>query len=237
MPGLMGIDIETYSSAPLPRCGVYRYCDAPDFEILLFSYAFDDEPVQTIDLASGEKLPKEVISALEDPGIIKVAYNAQFERVCLSRYLRHWLDPHQWRCTMVMAAYLTLPGRLADAAVALGTTEKKMEEGKDLIRYFSVPCKPTKTNGGRTRNLPADAPEKWAVYRQYNAQDVETERAIRKALEKFPLPEQEWELYALDQQINDRGVRVDKKLVKNAIAVDAVFAQAAYQRAKELTGL
>lgn len=237
MPVLMGLDLETYSSAPLPRCGVYRYCDAPDFEILLFSYAFDDEPVQTIDLASGETLPKEVISALEDPGIIKVAYNAQFERVCLSRYLGHWLDPHQWRCTMVMAAYLTLPGRLADAAVALGTTEKKMEEGKDLIRYFSVPCKPTKTNGGRTRNLPADAPEKWAVYRQYNAQDVETERAIRKALEKYPLPEQEWELYALDQQINDRGVRVDKKLVKNAIAVDAVFAQAACQRAKELTGL
>lgn len=237
MPGLMGIDIETYSSAPLPRCGVYRYCDAPDFEILLFSYAFDDEPVQTIDLASGETLPLEVISAMEDPDIIKVAYNAQFERVCLSRYLGHWLDPHQWRCTMVMAAYLTLPGRLADAAVALGTTEKKMEEGKDLIRYFSVPCKPSKTNGGRTRNLPTDAPEKWAVYRQYNAQDVETERAIRKALEKYSLPEQEWELYALDQQINDRGVRVDKKLVKNAIAVDAVFAQAAYQRAKELTGL
>ena len=237
MPVLMGIDIETYSSAPLPKCGVYRYCDAPDFEILLFSYAFDDEPVQTIDLASGETLPPEVISALKEPDVIKTAYNAQFERVCLSRYLGHWLDPQQWRCTMVMAAYLTLPGRLADAAVALGTAEKKMEEGKDLIRYFSVPCKPTKTNGGRTRNLPADAPDKWAVYRQYNAQDVETERAIRKALEKYPLPEQEWELYALDQQINDRGVRVDKKLVKNAIAVDAVFAQAAYQRAKELTGL
>ena len=234
---LMGIDIETYSSAPLPKCGVYRYCDAPDFEILLFSYAFDDEPVQTIDLASSETLPKEAISALGDPNIIKADYNAQFERVCLSRYLGHWLDPHQWRCTMVMAAYLTLPGRLADAAVALGTTEKKMEEGKDLIRYFSVPCKPTKTNGGRTRNLPADAPEKWAVYKQYNAQDVETERAIRKALEKYSLPEQEWELYALDQQINDRGVRVDKKLVKNAIAVDAAFSQAACQRAKELTGL
>lgn len=237
MPILMGIDIETYSSAPLPKCGVYRYCDAPDFEILLFSYAFDDEPVQTIDLASGETLPPEVISALKEPDVIKTAYNAQFERVCLSRYLGHWLDPHQWRCTMVMAAYLTLPGRLADAAGALGTTEKKMEEGKDLIRYFSVPCKPTKTNGGRTRNLPADAPEKWAVYRQYNAQDVETERAIQRVLEKYPLPEQEWELYALDQQINDRGVRVDKKLVKNAIAVDAVFAQAACQRAKELTGL
>lgn len=237
MPGLMGIDIETYSSAPLPKCGVYRYCDAPDFEILLFSYAFDDEPVQTIDLASGETLPKEVISALEDPSIIKVAYNAQFERVCLSRYLGRWLDPHQWRCTMVMAAYLTLPGRLADVAVALGTAEKKMEEGKDLIRYFSVPCKPTKANGGRTRNRPGDASEKWAVYRQYNAQDVETERAIRKALEKYPLPEQEWELYALDQQINDRGVRVDRLLVKQAMRVDQAFSEQAFQRAKELTGL
>ena len=237
MPVLMGIDIETYSSVPLPRCGVYRYCDAPDFEILLFSYAFDDAPVKTIDLASGETLPKEVISALEDPDIIKVAYNAQFERVCLSRYLGHWLDPHQWRCTMVMAAYLTLPGRLADAAVALGTTEKKMEEGKDLLRYFSVPCKPTKTNGGRTRNLPADAPEKWAVYKQYNAQDVETERAIRKALEKYPLPEREWAYYALDQQINDRGVRVDRLLVKQAMRVDQAFSEQAFQRAQELTGL
>ena len=237
MPTFMGIDIETYSSAPLPKCGVYRYCDAPDFEILLFSYAFDDAPVETVDLACGETLPKEVLLALEDPNVLKVAYNAQFERVCLSKYLGHWLDPHQWRCTMVMAASLTLPGRLADAAVALGTTEKKMEEGRDLIRYFSVPCKPTKTNGGRTRNRPSDAPEKWAVYKQYNAQDVETERAIRKALEKYPLPEQEWAYYALDQQINDRGVRVDKQLVKNAIAADAVFAQAAYQRAKELTGL
>ena len=237
MAYVLGIDIETYSSAPLPRCGVYRYCDAPDFEILLFSYAFDDAPVETVDLACGESLPKEVLLALEAPNVLKVAYNAQFERVCLSKYLGHWLDPHQWRCTMVMAASLTLPGRLADVAVALGTAEKKMEEGKELIRYFSFPCKPTKANGGRTRNRPSDAPEKWAVYKQYNAQDVETERAIRKALEKYPLPEQEWAYYALDQQINDRGVRVDKQLVKNAIAADAVFAQAAYQRAKELTGL
>ena len=237
MAYVLGIDIETYSSAPLPKCGVYRYCDAPDFEILLFSYAFDDAPVETVDLACGETLPKEVLLALEDQNVLKVAYNAQFERVCLSKYLDHWLDPHQWRCTMVMAASLTLPGRLADVAIALGTAEKKMEEGKDLIRYFSVPCKPTKTNGGRMRNLPTDAPEKWAVYKQYNAQDVETERAIRKALGKYPLPEREWELYALDQRINDRGVRVDKQLVKNAIAADAVFAQAAYQRAKELTGL
>ena len=237
MPTFMGIDIETYSSAPLPKCGVYRYCDAPDFEILLFSYAFDDAPVETVDLACGETLPKEVLHALEDPNVLKVAYNAQFERVCLSKYLGHWLDPHQWHCTMVMASSLTLPGRLADVAIALGTTEKKMEEGKDLIRYFSVPCKPTKANGGRARNRPGDAPEKWALYKQYNAQDVETERAIRKALEKYPLPEQEWAYYALDQQINDRGVRVDRLLVKQAMRVDQAFSEQAFQRAQELTGL
>ena len=237
MSTIMGIDIETYSSAPLPKCGVYRYTDAPDFEVLLFSYAYDDGPVLTIDLACGEELPPDVISALNDPTVIKAAYNAQFERVCLSRHLGRWLDPHQWRCTAVMASYLTLPSRLADVAVALKLSQQKMEEGKDLIRYFSVPCKPTKANGGRTRNMPADAPEKWMLYKQYNAQDVETERAVRKALEEWPLPEHEWKLYALDQQINDRGVRMDKKLVKNAIIVDEVFTEAAYQRAKELTGL
>lgn len=237
MSTIMGIDIETYSSAPLPKCGVYRYTDAPDFEVLLFSYAYDDGPVVTVDLACGEELPPDVIDALNDSSVIKAAYNAQFERVCLSRHLGRWLDPHQWRCTAVMAAYLTLPSRLADVAVALKLSQQKMEEGKDLIRYFSVPCKPTKTNGGRTRNMPADAPEKWALYKQYNAQDVVTERAVRKALEAWPLPEHEWKLYALDQQINDRGVRVDKKLVKNAIAVDEVFTEAAYQQAKELTGL
>lgn len=203
-PTILGLDLETYSSEPLPKCGVYRYTDSPDFEILLLSsYAFDDAPVETIDLASGEAIPVPVLAALEDPNVVKSAYNASFERVCLTKYLGRRLDPHQWRCTMVMSAYLTLPSRLADVAVALGTSEKKMDEGKDLIRYFSVPCKPTKANGGRTRNLPTDAPDKWAVYKQYNAQDVETERAIRKALEKYPMPEQEWELYALDQQIND----------------------------------
>lgn len=237
MPRVMGIDIETYSSAPLPKCGVYRYADAPDFEILLFSYAFDDEPIITIDMACGETLPPDVIAALEDPTVIKAAYNAAFERVCISKFLGHWLDPHQWRCTAVMSAYLTLPSRLGDVAVALKLTQQKMDEGKDLIRYFSIPCKPTKTNGGRTRNLPSDAPDKWAVYKKYNGQDVETERAVRKALEAYPLPESEWELYALDQRINDRGVRVDKLLVKQAMAVDSVFSEAAYQRAKELTGL
>ena len=234
---VLHLDLETYSSSPLPKCGVYRYCDLSDFEILLLSYAFDDGPVITIDLACGETLPDEFLKALEDPTILKIAHNAVFERVCFSKYLGHWLDPAQWRCTMVMAWYSTLPGRLADAAVALNVTEKKMEEGKDLIRYFSVPCKPTKTNGGRTRNLPQHAPEKWATYKKYNAQDVETERAVYHALLKHPLPEHEWELYALDQRINDRGVRVDRLLVKQAMAVDLAFSQQAFQRAQALTGL
>ena len=231
------LDIETYSSAPLPKCGVYRYCDAPDFEILLLSYAFDDAPVVTVDMACGETLPDAFLHALEDANILKIAHNAAFERVCFSKHLGHWLDPAQWRCTMVMAWYQTLPGKLADVAVALNVTEKKMEEGKDLIRYFSMPCKATKTNGGRTRNLPRHAPEKWATYKAYNAQDVETERAVYKALLHHALPEHEWALYALDQRINDRGVRVDRLLVKNAMAVDLAFSQQAFQRAQELTGL
>ena len=234
---VLHLDIETYSFAPLPKCGVYRYCDAPDFEILLLSYAFDDAPVVTVDMACGETLPDAFLHALEDANILKIAHNAAFERVCFSKHLGHWLDPAQWRCTMVMAWYQTLPGKLADVAVALNVTEKKMEEGKDLIRYFSMPCKATKTNGGRTRNLPRHAPEKWATYKAYNAQDVETERAVYKALLHHALPEHEWALYALDQRINDRGVRVDRLLVKNAMAVDLAFSQQAFQRAQELTGL
>lgn len=242
---VLHLDLETYSSAPLPKCGVYRYCDSPDFEILLLSYAFDDESVVTVDLACGEEIPEGFLAALTDSQVVKIAHNATYERVCFSRYLRRsgllaageWLDPAQWRCTMVMAWYLTLPGRLADVAVALNVTEKKMEEGKDLIRYFSVPCKPTKTNGGRTRNLPQHAPEKWATYKKYNAQDVETERAVYHALLKHPLPEHEWELYALDQRINDRGVRIDRLLVKQAMAVDLAFSRQAFKRAQELTGL
>ena len=234
---VLHLDIETYSSAALPKCGVYRYCDAPDFEILLLSYAFDDAPVVTVDMACGESLPDEFLHALEDPTVLKIAHNAAFERVCFSKHLGHWLDPAQWRCTMVMAWYRTLPGKLADVAVALDVTEKKMEEGKDLIRYFSLPCKPTQANGGRTRNLPRHAPQKWATYKAYNAQDVETERAICHALLRHPLPEHEWALYALDQRINDRGVRVDRLLVKNAMAVDQAFSERAFQRAKALTGL
>ena len=212
---LMFVDIETFSSQPLPKCGVYRY----------------------MDMARGEPLPTEFLTALEDPNVLKVAHNAQFERVCFSRYLGHWLDPHQWRCSMIMANYLTLPGKLADVAVALNLTERKMEEGKDLIRYFSVPCKPTKANGGRTRNLPGDAPEKWDIYKKYNRQDVETERAVVRALERYPMPQLEWDLYALDQIINDRGVRIDKQLVRSALIVDSEFTQKAYQRAQEITGL
>ena len=234
---VLHLDIETYSSAPLPKCGVYRYCGSPDFEILLLSYAFDDGPVVTADLACGEQIPDEFLHALEDTNVLKIAHHALFERVCLSKHLGHWLDPSQWRCTMVMAWYSTLPGRLADAAVALNVTEKKMEEGKDLIRYFSMPCKPTGTNGGRTRNLPEHAPEKWATYKKYNAQDVETERAVYRALLHHPLPEREWALYALDQRINDRGVRIDRLLVKQAIAVDQAFSRQAFQRAQALTGL
>ena len=234
---VLHLDIETYSSAPLPKCGVYRYCDAHDFEILLLSYAFDDAPVVTVDMACGETLPDAFLHALEDANVLKIAHNAAFERVCFSKHLGHWLDPAQWRCTMVMAWYQTLPGKLADTAVALNVTEKKMEEGKDLIRYFSMPCKATKTNGGRTRNLPQHAPEKWATYKAYNAQDVETERAVYKALLHHALPEHEWALYALDQRINDRGVRVDRLLVKSAMAVDQAFSEQAFQRAQELTGL
>ena len=231
------VDIETYSSENLPKGGVYRYAQAPDFQILLITYGYDDEPLVIIDLARGEPLPPDFISAMDDPNIIKIAHNATFEIVCLSRHLGHWLDPHQWQCSMIMASYNTLPLKLADVAVALNVTERKMEEGKDLIRYFSVPCKPTKTNGGRTRNLPGDAPDKWELYKKYNKQDVETERAVVRELEKYPVPDSEWELFALDQIINRRGVRIDKPLVKAALAVDKEFTDKAYQRAQEITGL
>lgn len=180
--------METYSSVPLPKCGAYRYVDSPDFEIILLSYAFDDDPVQIIDLACGEKLPTEFLEALEAHNVLKIAHNAAFERICLSKHLGHWLDPAQWRCSLVMASYLTLPHKLADVAVALNLTEQKMEAGKDLMRYFSMPCKPTKTNGGGTRNLPEHAPDKWELYKQYNIQDVERERVAVKALEPYPLP-------------------------------------------------
>lgn len=235
-PKLMEIDLETYSDVDLGKSGVYRYVEG-DFHILLFSYCFDDDDVVCVDMAQGEPLPEKVLDALEDSDITKIAWNASFERTCLSHYLGHRLDPRQWKCAMVWAASLSLPLSLAAAGMVLKTGEQKDRAGKDLIRYFSVPCKPTKSNGGRTRNLPADAPEKWEQYKSYNLQDVRTERDIRKRLEAFPMPDSEWEAYWTDQFINDLGVMIDMDLVHSAIAIDHELSEQMNARAKEITGL
>lgn len=216
----LSVDIETYSDRDLSKCGVYKYAESPNFEILLFSYSADGGNVHVIDIAGGEELPHEIEKALVDESVTKWAFNAQFERVCLSRYLGHWLRPESWRCTMVWAAYLGLPLSLDGTGAVLGLEKQKLKEGKDLIRYFSVPCKPTKANGGRTRNLPSDAPDKWEQFRAYNVRDVETEQAIQARLHKFPVPEDEWQNYILDQQINDRGIQLDLDLVAQAIRFD-----------------
>jgi DNA polymerase len=208
---VISIDIETFSDIDLGKCGVYRYAESPSFDILLFSYSMDDGQIKLIDLASGEKLPEEIINALMDASIIKTAFNANFERVCLMKYLCRilgkevYLDPSSWRCSEVQAAMLGLPLHLEGVAQVLKLEEQKMSEGKALIRYFCMPCKPTVANGGRTRNLPSDAPEKWELFKAYNIRDVEVELAIRKKLEKYPIPEAEHDLYVLDQKINDRG--------------------------------
>lgn len=235
---IMSVDIETYSSTNLLKCGVYRYAEAPDFEVLLFAYAIDDEPVQVIDLTS-EPLPYEVRAMLCDPTLVKTAFNANFERTCLSRMLRIPLPPEQWRCTAVHAATLGLPRSLADVGAALGlpAEKQKMKEGKDLIRYFCVPCKPTKKNGGRTRNLPRHDPEKWKTFIEYNQRDVETEREIRKILEAFPVSDVEQAAWCLDQRINDRGILVDMNLVNAAISISQQHNQELAQEAGLLTGL
>ena len=181
----LSIDLETYSSEDLASAGVYRYAEADDFEILLFAYAFDDEPVQVVDLACGGKLPPQVRNALTDPQITKIAYNANFERTCLSAWLANDMPPEQWSDTMITAAELSLPRSLADVGRVIGITDQKMSEGKKLIQYFCKPCKPTKANGGRTRNLPEHAPEKWETFKTYCARDVEAERQIRRALQRF----------------------------------------------------
>lgn len=234
----LSIDIETYSSIDLSKCGVYRYTEAPDFEILLFGYSADGGAVRVVDLASGEKLPEEILAALTDDAVTKWAFNAQFERICLSRFLRDidrfdntgysilqdtvggYLNPEAWRCTMVWSAYMGLPLSLEGAGAVLGLEKQKLTEGKDLIRYFCVPCKPTASNGQRTRNRPADAPDKWALFKSYNLRDVETEMSIQRKLSKFVVPTTVWEEYHLDQEINDRGVALDLPLVKEAISMD-----------------
>ena len=233
----LGIDIETYSSVELKKAGVYAYTSAQDFEILLFAYAFEYEPVQVVDLASGEKLPPEILKALTDESVIKTAFNANFERTCLSVYIKQPLLPNAWRCTAVQSAMLGLPLHLAGVSKVLKLDEQKMGEGMALIRYFSIPCKPTKTNGERTRNLPGHAPEKWATFKDYCKRDVEVEQSIRKRLKKYPISDNEQALWVLDQQINDRGILVDIGLVRNAIRCDKRYRTSIFEEAKDLTGL
>ena len=233
---LLSIDLETFSDVDLAKCGVYRYVEG-DFYILLFAYAFDDDETKIVDLACGEKLPQEVVDAIFDDSIIKAAWNAQFERTCLSKYFNTRLSPDSWQCSMVWAASLSLPLKLKTAAEVLKTGEQKDDAGERLIKYFSVPCKPTKSNGGRTRNLPEHAPEDWARFKEYCRQDVRTERAIRKRLENFPLPDSEWDHYHMDQRINDRGVMIDKELVTQAITCDLMLSEEMTKRAYALTGL
>ena len=233
------IDIETYSSVDLPKHGVYRYAASDDFEILLMSYAYDDAPVQLIDLACGEEIPEALIHDLTDPTLIKEAYNANFERTCLSHWLGCPMPPEQWRDTMVAAQYCGLP-RSLDAvgkALHLGDDQAKMKEGKALIAYFCKPCRPTKTNGGRTRNLPTDAPEKWETFRRYNIRDVEAEREIARRIEKHPVPESEWRIWQMDQRINDRGVKIDRDLAEAAVSVAAQNAEALTGEMLKLTKL
>lgn len=235
------IDIETYSSESLVKGGVYRYVEAPDFRILLLGYSFDDEQPKVVDFASGDEIPQELLSALTDPSVIKWAFNAQFERICISRYLGmptgKYLDPAQWRCSMVWSAYMGLPLSLKGVGTVLGLEKQKLEEGKDLIRYFCVPCSPTKTNGGRTRNLPHHNPEKWNLFKSYNLRDVETEIQIQNRLSKYPVPEFVWDEYRIDQEINDRGIRVDMPFVHKAIELDADTKDSLTTSMKKVTDL
>ena len=253
----LSIDIETYSDVNLSKCGVYKYAESPDFEILLFGYSADGSEVTVIDLAQGERLPQEIIDALTDDTVIKWAFNANFERVCLSRYLRdlgvsldpfhdkhplstecaRFLNPESWRCSMVWAATMGLPLSLEGVGAVLGLEKQKLSEGKDLIKYFSVPCAPTKANGGRTRNHPFHAPDKWEAFKKYNIRDVETEIGIKDRLAKFPVPEEVWDEYHIDQEINDRGVRLDMDLVKEAIEMDTRSRSELTAAMKDMTAL
>ena len=237
MGRILEADIESFSDVDLVKCGVYAYADSPAFEILLFAYSFDGGETQIIDLAQGEKLPAEVEEAIFDVSVTKTAYNANFERTCLSKYFGRYIPPESWHCSAVQAAMLALPRSLEDVGRVLGLDEQKMKEGKELIRYFCVPCKPTKANGGRTRNLPCHAPEKWELFKTYCKRDVDVEKSIRRKLHNFPIPESEMELYRLDQRINDRGVLVDMGLVEQAIACERLHKEVVTKRAYELTGL
>jgi DNA polymerase len=251
----LSIDLETYSDVDLSKCGVYRYAESPNFEVLLFGYAVNGGAVHVIDLALGEKVPEDILNALTDVNIIKWAFNASFERVCLSYWLRKhypdkfssystpedtvggYLDPSSWRCSMIWAAYMGLPLSLEGVGSVLNLGEQKLKGGKDLIKYFCVPCKATKINGGRTRNLPAHDMEKWSLFKKYNVRDVEVEQAVKKRLESYPVPEFIWDEYHLDQGINDRGILLDMSVVKNAIVFDERSKEELTAAMKELTNL
>lgn len=237
----LSIDIETFSDVPLQKTGVYRYCGSPNFEILLFGYSVDNGPVQVVDLACGEKIPKNVLAALEDETVLKWAFNAAFERICLSRFLGYptgeYLDSESWRCSMIWAATMELPLSLEGVGAVLGLEKQKLTEGKDLIKYFCQPCAPTKSNGQRTRNRPFHAPDKWAAFKRYNIRDVETEMGIQQKLHKFPVPDSVWEEYHIDQEINDRGVRLDMELVHQAINMDTRSREELTDAMKHMTAL
>lgn len=251
----ISIDIETYSDVDLQKCGVYKYVQSPEFEVLLFGYSVNGAEVKVVDLAQGEKIPDEILMALTDVKIIKWAFNAQFERICLSAYLQkyypqyfysygisedsveNYLNPISWRCSMVWSAYMGLPLSLAGAGAVLGLEEQKLKEGKELIRYFCTPCKPTKANGGRVRNFPHHDIAKWKMFISYNKRDVEVEMAIQKRLSKFPVPDFIWEEYCLDQKINDRGIMLDMELVNIAIKLDEISKAELSDKMKALTNL
>ena len=251
----LSIDLETYSDVDLKKSGVYRYAESPNFEILLFAYSVDNAPVIVIDIAQGERVPEHILAALTDESVTKWAYNANFERVCLSYWLRrnhpehfrnysipkdtvsNYLDPSSWKCSRIWGAYMGLPLNLEGIGAVLKLSDQKMKEGKDLIKYFCTPCKATKSNGGRIRNLPMHAPDKWAVFKFYNKRDVEVELAIKERLSKYPVPDFIWDEYHLDQEINDRGIGIDMTLVKNAIHIDALTKQSLLAHMQKKTGL
>lgn len=237
----LSCDIETFSDVDLIRCGVYKYADSPDFEMLLFAYAADDGDVHIIDIAGGEELPEKIIQAIKSDTVVKTAYNAQFERVCLSRYLKlpegEYLNPQSWYCTAVQAAELALPLSLADVGSVLGLERQKMTEGKELIKYFCVPCKPTKSNGNRTRNRPCHDINKWETFKKYCMRDVDVERQIADKLKMYPISDEEHRLYVLDQIINDRGVLVDCELAKQAVKLNSIQTTVAVEQAYMITGL
>ena len=251
----MSIDLETYSDVNITKCGAYKYAESDEFEVLLFGVSVDGGPVVVYDLACGNSIPDEILAALSDANVTKWAFNASFERVCLSNWLKkhrpeyftgysipedpagQYLDPASWKCSMIWSAYMGLPLSLEGVGAVLKLQDQKLKEGKDLIRYFCTPCKPTKANGGRTRNLPKHDPEKWELFKKYNQRDVEVEMAIQKRLSKYPVPEFIWDEYHLDQEINDRGIMLDMDVVENAIAFDEKSKSALMLQMQNLTGI